>query len=209
MSTNHDKYLVLRGKNRDIYFIQKRVSKKVSKIIGKEFIKKSLETSDIIVAREKRDKILAELVSIEAMSTNNGYERNNNLEDNIMSNESISSVNNEHEENSIKKPRKDGFLEEYLDMDYIKSLRFPTKDSLIESFDNNLLIKFFLILYFLTVISLLKNKSWQYIYLIILFSSGALYCLIFPPSLGLSYYIIAHYFLFSLLISQIINFIRT
>ena len=77
------------------------------------------------------------------------------------------------------------------------------------TFDNNLLIKFFLILYFLTVISLLKNKSWQYIYLIILFSSGALYCLIFPPSLGLSYYIIAHYFLFSLLISQIINFIRT
>jgi len=140
MSTIHDKYLVLRGKNRDIYFIQKRVSKKVSEIIGKEFIKKSLETSDIIVAREKRDKILAELVSIEAMSTNNGFERNNNLEDNIMSNESISSVNNEHEENSIKKPRKDGFLEEYLDMDYIKSLRLPTKDSLIDAFDNNLLI---------------------------------------------------------------------
>ena len=45
MSTNHDKYLVLRGKNKDIYFIQKRVSKKVSKIIGKDFIKKSLETS--------------------------------------------------------------------------------------------------------------------------------------------------------------------
>tara|TARA_B110000467_G_scaffold16999_1_gene14916 strand:+ start:715 stop:1179 length:465 start_codon:yes stop_codon:yes gene_type:complete len=140
MSTNHDKYLVLRGKNRDIYFIQKRVSKKVSEIIGKEFIKKSLETSDIIVAREKRDKILAELVSIEAMSTNNGYEENNNLEDNIMSNESISGVNNENAENSIKKTRKDGFLEEYLDMDYIKSLRLPTKDSLIDAFDNNLLI---------------------------------------------------------------------
>lgn len=140
MSTNHDKYLVLRGKNRDIYFIQKRVSKKVSEIIGKEFIKKSLETSDIIVARDKRDKILAELVSIEAMSTNNGYEENNNLEDNIMSNESISGVNNENAENSIKKTRKDGFLEEYLDMDYIKSLRLPTKDSLIDAFDNNLLI---------------------------------------------------------------------
>tara|TARA_B110000459_G_scaffold122533_1_gene134906 strand:+ start:1139 stop:1603 length:465 start_codon:yes stop_codon:yes gene_type:complete len=140
MSTNHDKYLVLRGKNRDIYFIQKRVSKKVSEIIGKEFIKKSLETSDIIVARDKRDKILAELVSIEAMSTNNGYEENNNLEDIIMSNESISGVNNENAENSIKKTRKDGFLEEYLDMDYIKSLRLPTKDSLIDAFDNNLLI---------------------------------------------------------------------
>ena len=140
MSTNHDKYLVLRGKNKDIYFIQKRVSKKVSKIIGKDFIKKSLETSDIKVARDKRDEILAELVSIEAMSTNNSYVENDNLEDKIMSNESISGVSNENAKNVTKNSEKDGFLEEYLDMDYIKSLRFPTKDSLIESFDNNLLI---------------------------------------------------------------------
>jgi ATP-dependent phosphoenolpyruvate carboxykinase len=140
MSTNHDKYLVLRGKNKDIYFIQKRVSKKVSKIIGKDFIKKSLETSDIKVARDKRDEILAELVSIEAMSTNNRYVENDNLEDKIMSNESMSGVSNENAKNITKNSEKDGFLEEYLDMDYIKSLRFPTKDSLIESFDNNLLI---------------------------------------------------------------------
>ena len=140
MSTNHDKYLVLRGKNKDIYFIQKRVSKKVSKIIGKDFIKKSLETSDIKVAREKRDEILAELLSIEVMSTNNSYVENDNLEDKIMSNESISGVSNENAKNITKNSEKDGFLEEYLDMDYIKSLRFPTKDSLIESFDNNLLI---------------------------------------------------------------------
>ena len=140
MSTNHDKYLVLRGKNKDIYFIQKRVSKKVSKIIGKDFIKKSLETSDIKVARDKRDEILAELVSIEAMSTNNSYVENDNLEDKIMSNESISGVSNENAKNITKNSEKDGFLEEYLDMDYIKSLRLPTKDSLIEAFDNNLLI---------------------------------------------------------------------
>ena len=140
MSTNHDKYLVLRGKNKDIYFIQKRVSKKVSKIIGKDFIKKSLETSDIKVARDKRDEILAELVTIEAMSTNNRYVENDNLEDKIMSNESISGVSDENAKNITKNSEKDGFLEEYLDMDYIKSLRFPTKDSLIESFDNNLLI---------------------------------------------------------------------
>ena len=140
MSTNHDKYLVLRGKNKDIYFIQKRVSKKVSKIIGKDFIKKSLETSDIKVARDKRDEILAELVSIEAMSTNNRYVENDNLEDKIMSNESMSGVSNENAKNITKNSEKDGFLEEYLDMDYIKSLRFPTKDSLFESFDNNLLI---------------------------------------------------------------------
>ena len=64
MSTNHDKYLVLRGKNKDIYFIQKRLSKEMSKIIGKEFIKKSLETTDIQIARQKRDKILEELEQI-------------------------------------------------------------------------------------------------------------------------------------------------
>ena len=64
MSTNmkeNDKYLVLRGKNKDIYFIQKRVSKKVASIIGKDFIKKSLETDNIDIARSKRDEILKEL----------------------------------------------------------------------------------------------------------------------------------------------------
>ena len=71
MSTNHDKYLVLRGKNKDIYFIQKRLSKEMSKIIGKEFIKKSLETTDIHIARQKRDKILEELEQIALNSSNN------------------------------------------------------------------------------------------------------------------------------------------
>ena len=64
MSTNDDKYLVLRGKNKDIYFIQKRISKDISNIIGKEFIKKSLETTDIVIARQKRDQILKELEEI-------------------------------------------------------------------------------------------------------------------------------------------------
>ena len=71
MSTNHDKYLVLRGKNKDIYFIQKRLSKDMSKIIGKEFIKKSLETTDIRIARQKRDEILNELEQIAQNSSNN------------------------------------------------------------------------------------------------------------------------------------------
>ena len=71
MSANHDKYLVLRGKNKDIYFIQKRLSKDMSKIIGKEFIKKSLETTDIHIARQKRDKILEELEQMALNSSNN------------------------------------------------------------------------------------------------------------------------------------------
>ena len=69
MSTNEDKYLVLRGKNKDIYFIQKRVSKDISKIIGKEFIKKSLETTNIHIARQKRDQILKELEEISSTVT--------------------------------------------------------------------------------------------------------------------------------------------
>ena len=76
MSTNEDKYLVLRGKNKDIYFIQKRVSRKVSDIIGKEFIKKSLETSDIHIARAKRDEILNKLAALEAEKIDNESENN-------------------------------------------------------------------------------------------------------------------------------------
>ena len=61
MSTNKQKYLVLRGKNKDIYFIQKRLSKEQAAIYGKEFIKKSLETTDLNEAIQKRDEILKNL----------------------------------------------------------------------------------------------------------------------------------------------------
>ena len=140
MSTNDDKYLVLRGKNKDIYFIQKRVSRKVSKLIGKDFIKKSLETSDIFIARAKRDKILAELASIEAMSTNNEDQINSN-EGIEMSNNEIEASNNLNKDNiNIKSNEKISLLEEYLDMEFIRSLKMPTKDYLIDIFDNNLLL---------------------------------------------------------------------
>ena len=144
MSTNDDKYLVLRGKNKDIYFIQKRVSRKVSEVIGKDFIKKSLETSDILIARAKRDKILAELVSIEAMGTGETNNINNNLEHEAMSNESITTTTNIKEDSITQdlsqSNAKEGFLNEYLDMEYIRSLRLPTKDKLIDTFDDNLLL---------------------------------------------------------------------
>jgi hypothetical protein len=140
MSTNDDKYLVLRGKNKDIYFIQKRVSRKVSNLIGKDFIKKSLETSDIFIARAKRDKILAELASIEAMSTNNEDQINSN-EGVEMSNNEIEASNNLNKDNiNIKSNEKISLLEEYLDMEFIRSLKMPTKDYLIDIFDNNLLL---------------------------------------------------------------------
>ena len=65
MNSEDNKYLVLRGKNKDIYFIQKRLSKNLAAIIGKEFIKKSLETKNVNIARKKRDEILKELDLIE------------------------------------------------------------------------------------------------------------------------------------------------
>ena len=80
MSTNDDKYLVLRGKNKDIYFIQKRVSKDISNIIGKDFIKKSLETTDIVIARQKRDQILQELEEIASNAATN-QENKSEIED--------------------------------------------------------------------------------------------------------------------------------
>ena len=79
MNNNDNKYLVLRGKNKDIFFIQKRLSKNLSNIIGKDFIKKSLETKNIDIARKKRDEILAEL---DFLSKNAAFEANitNNID---------------------------------------------------------------------------------------------------------------------------------
>ena len=88
MSTIDNKYLVLRGKNKDIYFIQKRVSKAVSKIIGKDFIKKSLDTTDINVAREKRDKILQELDNI-----SNKHSQIDEFDDNMHDQTNFNDVN--------------------------------------------------------------------------------------------------------------------
>ena len=87
MSTNNAKYLVLRGKNKDIYFIQKRLTKSQSLIIGKDFIKKSLETTSLEEAIAKRDKILSEL---------NQMELNFNVHENINMNDNIQKKNIEY-----------------------------------------------------------------------------------------------------------------
>ena len=81
MSINNNKYLVLRGKNKDIYFIQKRLSKNLSKILGKDFIKKSLNTKNIDIAIKKRDEILAELDLI-AKNAANEVDIANNVDEN-------------------------------------------------------------------------------------------------------------------------------
>ncbi len=128
MSTNDDKYLVLRGKNKDIYFIQKRLSKDISKIIGKEFIKKSLETTDIHIARQKRDKIIKEL---EQIALNSSLDQENMHYSSEIYNvpiekESINTLKNDILENNPK-TKNDKFA--------IFSLKIPNKEDLIENID--------------------------------------------------------------------------
>ncbi len=69
---------------------------------------------------------------------------NNNLEHEAMSNESITTTTSIKEDSITqdlsKSDAKEGFLDEYLDMEYIRSLRLPTKDKLIDIFDDNLLL---------------------------------------------------------------------
>lgn len=130
MSTNDDKHLVLRGKNKDIYFIQKRVSRKVSSIIGTDFIKKSLETSDINIARIRRDKILNELLAHEMTkideNTNALDQYNPMFETNAADNVNLS-VNANIDEKELKIDIEKVFS--------IKDLKIPTKDKLIEKID--------------------------------------------------------------------------
>ena len=120
MSTNDDKYLVLRGKNKDIYFIQKRLSKDISKIIGKEFIKKSLETTDIHIARQKRDKIIEELEQIALNSSINqeNMDYSNEIYNVPIEKESINTLKNDILENNSK-TKNDKFA--------IFSLKIPNK----------------------------------------------------------------------------------
>ena len=128
MSTNDDKYLVLRGKNKDIYFIQKRLSKDISKIMGKEFIKKSLETTDIHIARQKRDKIIEELEQIALNSSLN--QENMHYSSEIynvpIEKESINTPENDIFENNSK-TKNNKFA--------IFSLKIPNKEDLIENID--------------------------------------------------------------------------
>ena len=130
MSTNNDKYLVLRGKNKDIYFIQKRVSRKVSSIIGKDFIKKSLETSDINVARAKRDEILEELLTYESSEYTNEIAK---LDKNSINTSNITTLNEKTNiETEIDDFKAD--KESYSSFK-LSELELPTKESLIKTID--------------------------------------------------------------------------
>ena len=169
MSTN-DKYLVLRGKNKDIYFIQKRVSKKISSIIGKEFIKKSLETNDISIARERRDKILDELNELEKKYTNRDVPIEisnielkkdndvliNSLNESINATNSTDYVNNDSVENknvptnenisTENKNESDGYFS------FIDYSRLPKKEDISRVFDKIFPLAIVFLVIFITLL---------------------------------------------------------
>ena len=165
MSTNNQKYLVLRGKNKDIYFIQKRLSKEQAAIYGKEFIKKSLETTDLNEAIQKRDEILRNLelksfeqektapndVNIvakndfystmeENMSTSIENEQNFNL--NSSHNVPIDQKNDNHHENNEK-----------YSIFSLKLPKIPEKEDLIDKIDKIIPIAIVIISLFIALIA--------------------------------------------------------
>ena len=161
MSTINDKYLVLRGKNKDIYFIQKRLSKEAAAIFGKGFIKKSLETTDIQVARAKRDKILH---NIDEMISNNALNSSLNKENttDFTQNKEIEtkSVNRSLESKDIHVPMND-----FADLDaykYSKNSNFnffsikipklPKKEEIIMKIDGFIPIAILILTLFIAFI---------------------------------------------------------
>ena len=141
MSTKIDKYLVLRGKNKDIYFIQKRLSKEQSSILGYDFIKKSLETTDLSIAIAKRDKILSDLdniskkLALEAKFTDdidnirinesNIYKESNDFDKNT------DNLEKKHQEMGTKNKREDIYT-----IFSIKIPKLPQREEIVSKIDS-------------------------------------------------------------------------
>ena len=171
MSTNNTKYLVLRGKNKDIYFIQKRLTKSQSLIIGKDFIKKSLETTSLEEAIAKRDKILSELDQMELninvqeninmndnipmknieytadMNENsNNDEKSENLENNMTISDIDMGTNEDFSNNSISEDKKNTLFT-------LEMLKLPNKDDLVAKIDKLIPIAILFITLFIALIA--------------------------------------------------------
>ena len=170
MSTNNAKYLVLRGKNKDIYFIQKRLTKSQSLIIGKDFIKKSLETTSLEEAIAKRDKILSELdqmelninaqeninmndnipkKSIEYTSNMNENSNNDKKSENVENNMTISDIdmgtNEDISNNSISEDKKNTLFT-------LEMLKLPNKEDLVAKIDKLIPIAILFITLFIALV---------------------------------------------------------
>ena len=165
MSTNKQKYLVLRGKNKDIYFIQKRLSKEQASIYGKEFIKKSLETTDLNEAIQKRDEILRnlELKSFEQEKTapndvnivakNDFY---STMEENMstsIENEQNFNLNSSHDVPIDQKNDNHDANNEKYSMFSLKHPKMPEKEDLIVKIDKIIPIAIVIISLFIALIA--------------------------------------------------------
>ena len=165
MSTNKQKYLVLRGKNKDIYFIQKRLSKEQAAIYGKEFIKKSLETTDLNEAIQKRDEILRnlELNSFEQEKTalNDVYIVAKNdfystMEENMstsIENEQNFNLNSSHNVPIDQKNDNHDANNEKYSMFSLKLPKLPEKEDLIVKIDKIIPIAIVIISLFIALIA--------------------------------------------------------
>jgi hypothetical protein len=59
--SNENHNLTLKGSNKDIWYVVKRVPQSIRFLIDKPFINKSTGTSDIRLARKQRDEILSQI----------------------------------------------------------------------------------------------------------------------------------------------------
>ena len=158
MSTKIDKYLVLRGKNKDIYFIQKRLSKEQSSILGYDFIKKSLETTDLSIAIAKRDKILSDLdnvskkLALEAKFTDdidnirinesNIYKKSNDFDKNT------DNLEKKHQEMGTKNKKEDIYT-----IFSIKIPKLPQREEIVSKIDSYVPIIIVLLTLFVVLIA--------------------------------------------------------
>ena len=70
MNIDDDKYLVLKEKTKIYTSFKKRLPKNLSNILGKDFIKKSLETKNIILLEKKEMRYLQSLIYYQKMQPN-------------------------------------------------------------------------------------------------------------------------------------------
>ena len=165
MSTNNQKYLVLRGKNKDIYFIQKRLSREQAAIYGKEFIKKSLETKDLNEAIQKRDEILRniELKSFEQERTapndvnilakNDIYGTKGENMSTIIENEKNFNLNSSHNVPIDQKNDSHHKNNEKYSIFSLKLPKIPEKEDLIDKIDKIIPIAIVIISLFIALIA--------------------------------------------------------
>ena len=165
MSTNNQKYLVLRGKNKDIYFIQKRLSREQAAIYGKEFIKKSLETKDLNEAIQKRDEILRNIElktfeqertapnDVNILAKNDIYGTKGENMSTIIENEKNFNLNSSHNVPIDQKNDSHHKNNEKYSIFSLKLPKIPEKEDLIDKIDKIIPIAIVIISLFIALIA--------------------------------------------------------